>query len=59
MPAQERVGLDEQHRLPPSADAASQEHEQRAVGRRAARALGAPSQDDALLPEEGILGVER
>lgn len=42
----------------PTGEATGQQHQQRAVGRCAARALDAPLQDNELLPEERILEDE-
>lgn len=56
VPAQERGGLDDQHRLPPGADAARQERQQRAVGGPAVRQLDAPLEHDELLARQRVLG---
>jgi hypothetical protein len=49
MPAQQRVRLDDEQCRPPRADAAGQEHQQRAVGGPTAGALDAAPQDEELL----------
>jgi hypothetical protein len=56
MPAQERVGLHDQQRLPPGPDATGQEHQQPPVGRGAAGTLDAAPQDEELLPQQRVLG---
>jgi len=58
MPAQERVGLDDQQGLLPGPDATSEQHQERPIGRGAARALGAAPQDEELLAQQRVLGDE-
>jgi hypothetical protein len=58
MPPQQGVGLDDEQGLSPGLQAAGQQHQKRAVGWRAARALDAPLQDEELLPEKRILEDE-
>jgi len=59
VPAQERVGLDDQYGLTPSADTAGQEHQQCSVDGAEAGPLDAAAQDGELVPKEGVLGHER
>jgi hypothetical protein len=59
MPAQQGGGLHDAQRRAPGGDAAGQEHEQRAVGRRAAGPCDAAMQDGELVPEERVLGHQR
>jgi len=42
--------------VPPGADPAGEQNQERAVGRRHGRALYAAAQDDHLVAEERILG---
>jgi hypothetical protein len=56
VPPQERVGLDDEERLSPRADAAGQEHQQYPITRVAAGPLDTAPQDEKLLPQQGILG---
>jgi hypothetical protein len=56
MPAEQRVGLDDDEGVPPGADSAGEQHQERAVGRRHGRALHAAAQHDHLVAEEGVLG---
>jgi len=58
MPPQHGIGLDDQQRLSPGAQAAGQQHQERPVGAGAARALASPLQDDQLLPKERVLEDE-
>ena len=58
VPAQERVGLDDDQTLVPGAEAAGHQHKERPVGLGAARALDASLQDDRLLPQERVLQYE-
>ena len=59
MPAQERLGLDDQEGRAPGAEATGQEHEQGAIGRGAARPPGAAAQDGQLVAEERVLCHQR
>jgi hypothetical protein len=59
VPAQGRVRLDDAQRLPPAAEAGGQQHQQRAIGRGAARPFAAALRDSTLVAEEGILGHQR
>jgi len=56
MPAQQHLGLDDEEGLPPGADPAGEQHQERAVHRRCGRAFDAPPQHEQLLAEEGVLG---
>jgi hypothetical protein len=56
MPAQQRIGLHDEQALAPGAHMTGQQDQHGPVDARAARTLGTPSQDDQLLPEEGIFG---
>ncbi len=58
MPAEQGLRLDEQQGLAPGPAPAGQEHEQRAVGRGAARALDGAPEHQELLTQEGILRDE-
>ncbi len=58
MPAEHGLGLADRQRLAPGLEAASEQHEERPIGRRAARALDAAPQDAELVAEEGVLGDE-
>ncbi|HSH79826.1 MAG TPA: hypothetical protein VLA19_14975, partial [Herpetosiphonaceae bacterium] len=58
MPAQERLRLDDEERLPPRSDAARQEHQERPVGGSAVGALDAAPQDEELLSQQGVLGEQ-
>jgi hypothetical protein len=53
------VGLHERRCLPPGPDAAGQEHQERAPGGGAARALDAAPQDEALVAQRRVLGDQR
>jgi len=59
MPAQQRVRLDNEECRPPGTDAVGQEHQQRAVGARAAGPLNTAAEDGELVAEERVLGRER
>jgi hypothetical protein len=59
MPAQQCGGLDDAERRAPGGEATGQEHEQRALGRGAARPFAAAMQDGKLVTEEGILRHQR
>jgi len=50
--------LDDQQCLTPQADAARQEHEERAVSWCAARAFDAALEDKELVTQQGVLGHE-
>jgi len=58
VPAEERLGPHQEEGLTPGADPADEQHQERAVGRRHARALRAAAQDDDLVAEERILGEQ-
>ena len=58
MPAQQGVGSDEEQRLPPGADAAGEQHQERPIGPRYGRALDVAAQHDQLLAQERILGEQ-
>ena len=55
-PAQQRVGLDEEQGLPPGADPAGAQHQERPLRRCHGRALDAPAQHHRLLTPERVLG---
>ena len=55
MPAQERIGLNNQQRLPPGTNAVGEEHQSYAVGRSAAGAFHAPPEDQELLAQQRVL----
>ena len=59
MPAQKRLGLDDQQRRAPGPDATGQEHEQGTVNRGAAWPPDAAAQDGELVPQERVLGHQR
>ena len=58
MPAEHGFRLDDQQRLAPGPEATGEQHQERPIGRRAARALDAAPQDAELVAEEGVLGDE-
>jgi len=58
MPAQERIGLDDEEGFPPSADPAGEEDEPEAVGWGEARPADLAMEEDELLAEEDVLGSE-
>src|SRR4051794_27717301 len=58
MPAQQGLRLDDQQGLAPGPKTTGQQHQERPVGRGAARALDAAPQDDDLLAQERVLGDE-
>lgn len=56
MPAQARVRRDDRRGVSPGPEATGAQEQERPAGRRAARALDATLQDEALLAQEGALG---
>jgi len=58
MPAQQRLGLDEQQGPPPGADAARQQYQHRPIGARHDRARHAEAQHQRLLAQQGVLGEQ-
>ena len=59
MLTQERVRPDDEQCLAPAPDMAGQPHQQRPIGRGAARPFAAATQAGKLVTEEGMLGHER
>ena len=58
MPAQERIGLDDEEALLPSPDPAGEEDEPKAIGWGEPWLVDLTVKDDELQAEEGILGNE-
>jgi len=58
MPAQERIGLDDEEALLPSPDPAGEEDEPEAIGWGEAWLVNLAVEDDELLAEECVLGNE-
>jgi len=56
VPAQERLWLHDEDRLPPSPDAARQDHQERPVDGAAAGALDAAAEDEELLAQQRVFG---
>src|ERR1035437_8476428 len=56
MPTEERVRLDDEEGLSPGTYFPGQQHEEHSVGAGQPWLLDAPTQDDELLPEKGVLG---
>ena len=56
MPTEGRVRLDDEEGLSPGSYSPGQQHEEHSVGAGQPRLLAAPTQDDELLTEKGILG---
>jgi len=59
MPAQQGLGLHEEHGLPPGPHAGGQYDQQRTIRGRAVDALHAALRHDKLLAQQGVLGDER
>ena len=58
VPPQQRLRPDEEQGLPPGADPAREQHQERAIRRRHHRALDAPTRHEQLLAEHGVLGEQ-
>jgi hypothetical protein len=58
MPAQERIGLEEEDGFLPTADPSGEEDEPKAIGWCEAWLVNLAVEDDELLEEEGVLGNE-
>jgi hypothetical protein len=58
VPAQQRLGPDDERGLPPGADPAGEQHQERPVRWRHSRALDAPLQHEQLLAQERVLGEQ-
>ena len=58
MPAQERIGLEEEDGFLPTADPSGEEDEPKAIGWCEAWHADLAVEDDELLAEEGVLGNE-
>jgi hypothetical protein len=58
MPAQERIGFEDEEALLPTPDPAGEENEPKAIGWGEPRLPNLAVEDDELLAEEGVLGNE-
>jgi len=58
VPPQQRLRLDEEEGLPPSANPHGEQHEERPIRPRHCRARDAAAQDQHLLAQQGVLGEE-
>ncbi len=58
MPAEERVGLDDQHGFLPAVDTGSEEDEPETIGLRKDELLDLAIEDDALLAKQRVFGDE-
>ncbi len=58
MSAQQGLGLDEEQGLPPGADAAREQHQERQIRPRHGHTLDAAAQHQQLLAQQGVLGEQ-
>ena len=58
MPPEKRLRLNNQEGLPPSPNGLCQKYQQESIRFRAYRSFDLSTEDDELLPEEGVLGYQ-